>query len=225
MKTDVITVSSRGNHMEAALAQAEKVAAYKGLAPKSALHLRLLTEEMMGMMRSITGAEEGQFWVEDLNGTYQLHLLVNTRMDSEKREQLLAVSSSGKNEAAKGLMGCLRDFFDRSNDADIAASPLLLPGMYEGMESPVQDWEWSLEAYIERYKADRTLTEEQREAWDELEKSVVAHVADDVKVSIRGQAAELIIIKKLQFIPYCAGLTTNLPLLKACLICLFLYIL
>ena len=151
----------------------------------------------MGMMRSITGAEEGQFWVEDLNGTYQLHLLVNTRMDSEKREQLLAVSSSGKNEAAKGLMGCLRDFFDRSNDADIAASPLLLPGMYEGMESPVQDWEWSLEAYIERYKADRTLTEEQREAWDELEKSVVAHVADDVKVSIRGQAAELIIIKKL----------------------------
>ena len=41
--------------------QAEKVAAYKGLSPKGALHLRLLTEEMMGMMRSITGEKEGKF--------------------------------------------------------------------------------------------------------------------------------------------------------------------
>ena len=65
MKTDVITVSSKGNQMEAALAQAEKVAAYKGLTGRNAMHLRLLTEEMMGMMRSITGETEGKFWIED----------------------------------------------------------------------------------------------------------------------------------------------------------------
>ena len=35
------------------------------------------------------------------------------------------------------------------------------------------------------------------EMWDELEKSVVTHVADDVRVSIRGQQAELIILKKM----------------------------
>ena len=35
-----------------------------------------------------------------------------------------------------------------------------------------------------------------QEAWDELEKSVVAHVADDVKVSIKGLTAEMTIIKK-----------------------------
>ena len=35
------------------------------------------------------------------------------------------------------------------------------------------------------------------EMWDELEKSVVTHVADDIKVNIRGQNAEMIIIKKL----------------------------
>ncbi len=35
------------------------------------------------------------------------------------------------------------------------------------------------------------------QAWDELEKSVVAHVADDVKVSIRNQQVEMTIVKKL----------------------------
>ena len=36
-----------------------------------------------------------------------------------------------------------------------------------------------------------------KDAWDELEKSVVKHVADDIKVSIRGREAEMIIMKKL----------------------------
>ena len=36
-----------------------------------------------------------------------------------------------------------------------------------------------------------------REAWDELEKSVVKNVADDVKVAISGGYVEMIILKKL----------------------------
>ena len=36
-----------------------------------------------------------------------------------------------------------------------------------------------------------------REARDELEKSVVAHVADDVKVGIKGRIVEMTIIKKM----------------------------
>ena len=87
MKTDIIVVSSKGERMEAALNQAEKVAAYKSLSPKNTLHLRLLTEEMMGMMRSITGETQGKFWIEDEDGVYELHLQVSTRMNSEKREQ------------------------------------------------------------------------------------------------------------------------------------------
>ena len=36
-----------------------------------------------------------------------------------------------------------------------------------------------------------------REAWDELEKSVVKNIADDVRVAIRGGFVELTILKKL----------------------------
>ena len=200
MKTDVITVSSRGKQMEKALEQADKVADYKGLSAKDALHLRLLTEEMMGMMRSITGEKEGTFWIEDQDGEYQLHLKVRAMLTSEEREQLLAVSSSGKNESAKGLMGRLRDFFDWGSDADLSAysSPLLLPDAFEQSSSPMLDWEWSMSRY-ERALSSQMEQGNQtvKEAWDELEKSVVSHVADDVKVSIRSGTVEMIILKKL----------------------------
>ncbi len=186
--------------MEAALKQADKVAAYKEMTGKNALHLRLLTEEMMGMMRSITGAPEGTFWIEDEDGVYQLHLRVRTLLNSEKREKLLSASSTGRNESAKGLMGRLRDFFDWGSDEDLSAisSPLLLPDMFDHSSSPALDWEWSMT----RYRSALSERMEQNdpdalEAWDELEKSVVKHVADDVKVFIRGGVVEMIILKKM----------------------------
>jgi len=200
MKTDVITVSSRDSRMGAALSQVEKVAAYKGLTGKNVLHLRLLTEEMMGMMRSITGETEGKFWIEDEDNVYQLHLKVDTRMDSSKRDQLLAASSSGKNESAKGLMGRLRDLFDRGADEDVAGSTsaMLLPGFYEHSTAPTLDWEWSMTRYHDALSTQISQNNASvREAWDELEKSVVAHVADDVKVYIRGRQVEMVIVKKM----------------------------
>ena len=186
--------------MGAALEQAEKVAAYKGLKMKDALHLRLLTEEMMGLMRSITGERDGIFWIEDEDGEYRLHLQVRTLLNSEEREQLLAVSSSGKNESAKGIMGRIRDFFDWGSDEDLATytSPLLLPDAFEYTSSPSLDWEWSMSRYENALSSRLELdAKDVREAWDELEKSVVSHVADDIKVSIRSGTVEMIIIKKL----------------------------
>ena len=201
MKTDIISVSSSGRQMETALKQVEKVAAYKELDHKQALHLRLLAEEMMGMMRSITGEKEGEFWIEDEDGVYRLHLRVTTPMNSDKREKLLSVSSTGKNESAKGLMGRLRDFFDQSVDDDVASitSPLVMPDMFEQTSMTSLDWEWSMIKYVDvlsaKVKEDDPAA---KEAWDELEKSVVAHVADDVKVSIKGRTVEMTIIKKMK---------------------------
>ncbi len=199
MITDKIVVSSKGNQMESALRQAEKVAAYKELGDKQTMHLRLLTEEMMGMMRSITGETRGVFWIEDDGDTYQLHLKVDTRMDSEKRDQLLAASTSGKNESAKGFMGRLRDFFDRSGDADVVtySNPLFMSGAMEYSSTPALDWEWSMSKYESELASRIQEDEAAREAWDELEKSVVHNIADEVKVSIKGQSAEMIIFKKL----------------------------
>ena len=198
MKTDVISVSSRGSRMESALLQADKVAAYKGLSAKDALHLRLLAEEALGLMRSITGETDGLFWIEDRDDEYELHLQVQTALSEDKRARLLSVSNSGKNESAKGLMGRLRAFFDWDSDEDTAAcSSLYLPDMLES-SSPMLDWEWSMKRY-ESILSSRIVQDAPgaQEAWDELEKSVVKNVADDVKVYIRSGTVELVILKKL----------------------------
>ena len=206
MKTDVILISSNGEAMENALAQADLVTNYKQLNHKDALHLRLLTEELLGMMRSITGETKGKFWIEDENGEYRLHLAVETQMTAEKRERLLAASSSGKNESAKGLMGRLRDFIDRGADKEAARSsgislPMDLLPRTSGSAPDWQGneyWEWSMrnfEETIQRQIQDSEKQSKAKEAWDELEKSVVAKVADDVKVSIRGRSVEMTIVK------------------------------
>ncbi len=194
MRTDGITVSSKGKQMEAALEQVEKMAAFKGLSSKGTLQLRLLTEEMMGMMRSITGEKEGQFWIEDEDGVYQLHLRVNTIMDPEKREQLLEASTSGKNEAARGLMGRLRDFFEKGDN--LGALPYFMSEADDPTAATMR-WEWSMNAYQNTLQGYMDQDQRAREAWDELEKSVVTHVADEIKVFIRGGQTEMTIIKKL----------------------------
>ena len=38
--------------------------------------------------------------------------------------------------------------------------------------------------------------EEKTAAWDELEKSVIASVADDVIVGVKGKHADIIVVKK-----------------------------
>lgn len=194
MRTDVITVSSNGKQMSAALEQVEKMAAFKGLSSKGTLQLRLLTEEMMGMMRSITGEKEGQFWIEDEDGVYQLHLRMNTIMDPAKREQLLGASTSGKNEAARGLMGRLRDFFEQGDN--LGALPYFMSEADDPTAATMR-WEWSMNAYQNTLQDYMEQDQRAREAWDELEKSVVTHVADEIKVFIRGGQTEMTIIKKL----------------------------
>ena len=194
MKSDVIIVTSRGAKMENALEQVEKVAEYKNLSHKDALHLRLLTEEAMGMMRAIAGNVEGKFWIEDNKNVFELHLKVETDMDENQRKQLISASSSGQNEAAKGIMGKIRSFFEPEEGI-----PMFIDySMVDYPSSYPYYMDWSLREYERQVQA--SMEKERKgaaEAWDELEKSVISHLADDVKVSIKGRNVEMTIYKKM----------------------------
>ena len=63
MKSDVIEVSTRQDNTDLVLETADRVAGYYSLPEKSAMYLRLLTEEMMGMVRAIAGEVTGEFWI------------------------------------------------------------------------------------------------------------------------------------------------------------------
>ena len=192
MKTSEIIVSSSGAGMNAALDLADRTAAELGLSRRDAVRMRLLAEEMMSMVRSIVGALEGKFWIEADDHAYRLRLKTTTLLDAGQRAQLIGASSSGKNQAHRGIMGKLRAFFE---PMPIEETPAYLADaiVTTGKDGDIT---WSLDAYRERLKNGKDADGAQEE-WDELEKSVVSHIADDIQVSIRGYDVELTIIKKL----------------------------
>ena len=215
MQTDRIRVASDGSGREQALREAEKFAQYVGLGPREGLRLRLLTEETLGMVTAITQQFDADFWIESTAGRLcRLHLKAKTDMNYTKKKELMAVSSSGRNEAAKGFMGKIRELIENavySSDEEfeqLAADPKMGPMLYASMGMGDSDlmagesmlYLWSLERYRAAIEAEQEKTEETpaaEAAWDELEKSIVASIADDVRVSVSGKSVELIIEKQL----------------------------
>ena len=200
MKSDVIHVTNEGAGFDKALAQAEATARFLDLDRRDALHLRLLTEEMTGMMRALTGEREADFWIENNDGSVDLHLAVKTAMNAEMRKNLLSASTTGENSAAKGVTGKLRDLFERFLEPENGSLPNdLITGMdyaYSGGDfgtlSVAAAGLWSMNRYKAAVKEGRAPEED----WDELEKSVVAKLADEIRIGIAGQNVEMVISNK-----------------------------
>jgi len=187
MKSDVVCIANDGTGIAEALKQTEAVAVYKSLSHKDAIHLLLLAEEMTGMVKALTGELTAQYWIETDADIFQLHLRTNTEMNSDKREKLLAVTTSGKN-STKGFMAKVKSIFE-------AAIGAMGRGYGDAVELGLVESDgnmgfsgWSLTQYKQNAKD---------EEWDELERSIVAKLADEVKVSISGSNVEMIIEKRI----------------------------
>lgn len=202
MKTDIIMITPMGEGIEEALTETEKAAAFRGLDRRQTLRLRLLAEEMTGMLKTIVGPTQLRYWVESEGTAFSLHLTTSTNLSAELRKELLKTSTTGENAAAKGFMGRLRDIFTRLAESDaVAAIPyeygysyVDVTGFDASMDlSPNATlYGWSLNAYKSAVEEHRAETPEQ---WDELEKSITAKLADEIKIFIRGNTVEMVIEK------------------------------
>ncbi len=206
MQTNIIIVDNSGNGMAEVLKETEKFAAYQEFSPKQTIQLRLLAEEMTGMIKGITGNFCGKFHAESSGGKCELHLESEIAMDSKTRNELISVSSKGKNSSAKGIMGKIREIFEiglLNYDESIKLGTLYgltyIPDASMGMLTDIMSMrfqDWSLHDYKDAVYRNREDDKGAEDAWDELEKSIVAKLADDVRVSIKGSKVELVITKK-----------------------------
>lgn len=206
MKTDHIRLTSDLEGRTEALREAERFCGYHGLTGKQAMYLRLLTEESISMVNGILNGFEGEFWLEseqtDKGCLCRVCVSASVNVSEVQEEALLSVSSSGQNESARGIMGKVRQMFRwylQQADAEaIAMSNPMNPlgndwvtmGMGTGF-TPESAAYWSLRQYT-RNLADAA---EKDDSWDELEKSIVAKIADEVRVGIHMDRAEVIIEK------------------------------
>ncbi len=199
MLTDTYTLEYSLADIEQALKLTEKCAVYCELSGKQALQLRLLTEELMGMMHGILGGYISELYLSSQGKDISIHLKAHADMDisAQEREALVAASTKGENLAYKGFMGNIRRLFESvvlgGEDCLEAAGHLSFTGIDCGADM-LPD-EWSLRRYTQALEKAKG---EAQPVWDELERSIVAKLADDVRVSVHADIAELVIQKNFE---------------------------
>ena len=109
IRTEELYIDNTDEKATAAIAVADEFIKSLVLDKKQAMHIRLLAEETIGMVRAMTVNFEAYFWLEKENDEYRVKLNVRTDMSKEKKEELLSLSTSGENVAVKGFMGKIRE--------------------------------------------------------------------------------------------------------------------
>ena len=196
MKSNVCKIEKGTRDLEAILKESERVAEYNGFTQKQTLQLRLLCEEIDGMLPNIIDEFEGELWIDFKDGVCKVNVSIQIPdFTIGKKEELICIAKNKKNAAAVGIVGKIRN----------AIENFFLDEVYaEGLDSPYASFHmstdyidgmdysclWSLRQYKNTVKQDEQVAE-----WDELEKSVIASIADDVIVGVKGKRAEIVITK------------------------------
>ena len=211
MRTDITTIDSNGNGVQLALNRIEGLADVGMLARKDRLHLRLLAEETFSMVTAIVGEFSAKFWAESGEDEYRIILQADADITEQEEAQLLSVSSSGENTAGKGIMARIWKHYKAALKENRKAAVMeaargmtyseaeLLYGKLGTIRFDGEDGEeyaWSLKQYKSNVQKLLKEDDSAKGRWDELEKSIVANIADDVQVSVKGSVVDVAIIKK-----------------------------
>lgn len=205
MKTNVCKLDGDKKGFTDVLKEVEKSADYNNLSERQKLHLTLLAEEMIGMLPELLKKYEGEFWIENDGEDYELHVtVISAGYHKEERENVMSLSKSGKNVATAGFMGKIRAIADAmmlslTAESDTSANSLMNSYMMDvGVDYSLNvnnSSNWTLNHYRNLLMQKN---EETKEQWDELEKSIVAKLADDVIVGVNGRKVDIVVKKKFE---------------------------
>ena len=194
MKSNICKIKNGNLDLDAILKESEKVAVYNELNDKQTLQLRLLCEEIDGMLPNIVNGFSGDFWIDFEDGECKINVsIVFEEYSINKKKELIKIAKNKKNASAKGLLGKIRSFLEdvfftgaESKNYDIAGLFNYANGYCAGVD---YSYVWSYGKYKQGVK------KEEKE-WDELEKSIITSIADDVIVGVKGRLTNIIIVKK-----------------------------
>ena len=202
--SDKFMVNSDAERMAAARYATENFAWQMKLDKHDTLRLDLLVEETLGMVKTMLEDFYGQIWFVGDGKRCEIHFEATADMDADKKDELLSVSSTGKNAAKLGFMVRLGEMISGAlrgagRTMDAYGQETMKYGIVNMPEliSSVPDMTpiWTLQAYRSDLTQARLDDGAAEEAWDELEKSIVAKLADDVVVGVKGDRIDLVISK------------------------------
>lgn len=175
-KSDHIKISDPASDMDKAYRAVDSFISDAGIKGKSSLRIRLLSEEVLRLVRAVTGFSEMEFWLEGDARVTRIFLTADGRLDKDKQKELISVSSSGENSSEHGFFGTLISMFSLNDP---------------------EDTEWSLKDYQDELRRRREDDPYSDDAWKDIERSIVANLADDIDVGITKGKIKMVVTKDL----------------------------
>ena len=194
MKSNICKIENGALDLGVILKESEKVAIYNEFNDKQTLQLRLLCEEIDGMLPNIIDEYSGDFWIEYDEGVCKINVAIEFgEYSARQKKELISIAKNKKNASQTGILGKIRSLLeDMFLDSDVKKSydmAYLFNCANESCFGADYAYTWSLKQY-------RQVAPKEQKEWDELEKSIITSIADDVIVGVKGRKANFIIIKK-----------------------------
>ena len=167
-RSDTVNIIPKEPVLENALEVVRHFASVQRFGEQESGKIELMSEELIGVMGGLLDDVKGRFWVEGSGVKYRIHLRILTTVGSQEYRKLIALSSSGRNEAAHTFAAKIWD--------------KVVAGMKSADSSSNSSggYEWSLRENGEN---------------DDLGESILVSLADDIKVSVTKEQVELVIVK------------------------------
>ena len=178
----------------------KEFAAKNGITGKDYYHLGLLTEEVLGMANQILHVYDGELWVEGTAAGYEI-ILEAAVHEKDGGKAVPTASPDGFMAKIAEMMNCSYVFENILEMPDDLAGMLpdyMSYGIREEKEAQAWAGRWSLSAYRDNLRNRREENPKAEPALDELEKSIVAHLADEVTIGIHGHRIRLAISKNVR---------------------------
>ena len=206
MVSSKFMVNSDAQRMAAAQYATQNFAWQQKLSRRDALRLSLLVEETLGMVKATVEDFYGQLWFVGEGDRCEIHLEATADMDADRKQELLSVSSSGKNAATRGFMSMLGEVITGAihglgRSMNTYGQETVRYGLVHtpGVNSVSPDGMvpiWTLQTYKSELTRKREEDAAVEAMLEDLEKSIVASLADDVVVGVRGDRIELVISRR-----------------------------
>ena len=172
IRTQDVRIPEGSADIERVLLETRRYTDKQRLSARDGRWMELLSEEAIGIVRSMTDTKL-RFWVEGSGTVFRIHIAfipdIGNEGDKDGYKKLLSLSTSGRNEAINTFSGKIRE--------------IMAIGIISNTDRD-KSYKWSL--------SENPISE------DEIGESLLAAVADDVRVSATREKVELVVEKQLE---------------------------
>ncbi|MBR4502821.1 MAG: hypothetical protein IKP22_13220 [Clostridia bacterium] len=168
VKSGIIRIDNQGNGFREATEETMSMAQNGKLKREECLRLVLLTEEILSMVSIVTGDMKAEFWIEHISRQYQLHVSTRSLRNRKQRRQMKKTIALKNGEKPAGFLAKLRSAFEGAMVSDTDRVCFSLP---DGREQDTSG------------------------QWDGFERSILFHMADDVRITTVGGEVRMTVSK------------------------------